>query len=359
MRLEVEYRDSRRVEIFEVDPTKTKWVIGRSKNADVFINREELSRAHFEIELFDQNYYVTDLNSTNGVMVNGDKITPGERTLFKNIFPIEIGETLSIVILNDKSADNENEDKIAVPEFSNGAQSRPVKKVTTHKKPTTDIHKPIKVKEDQKSGPNITLIFVVVMIALAGFYWLAKKDHTPSVVTNGDSSSTTENDPAAPALVPFNTKDLNLESLMTSLECEKYSPICSDLGLKYPKEGVIFTQKKLIAFVNLSDHQITNPNPEFAKLKDTEQAEFLLASIGTRVDFIRLAIENQADQLLVVGFSLVENILLLRFVTNVNFMALKDLRHADQEAIFSEIFYGGVFRPYRMGLQKEVSFQAL
>jgi len=55
-----------------------KEIIGRhSKGAGIFQNILEVSRRHAEITFEGSDAYITDLNSTNGVFINGRKIHPG------------------------------------------------------------------------------------------------------------------------------------------------------------------------------------------------------------------------------------------------------------------------------------------
>jgi pSer/pThr/pTyr-binding forkhead associated (FHA) protein len=49
-------------------------IIGRSRNADIFVDDYKLSRNHFMIVRTKGYYEVKDLNSTNGIVVNGSKV---------------------------------------------------------------------------------------------------------------------------------------------------------------------------------------------------------------------------------------------------------------------------------------------
>lgn len=49
-------------------------VIGRSNNADVAIDSADLSRRHLQIELIDDDFRCTDLNSVNGLFLNGIRV---------------------------------------------------------------------------------------------------------------------------------------------------------------------------------------------------------------------------------------------------------------------------------------------
>jgi pSer/pThr/pTyr-binding forkhead associated (FHA) protein len=53
-------------------PVDRDWlVIGRGRGADVVIAEPTLSRAHVAIGFEDEAFFVQDLGSTNGTMVNG------------------------------------------------------------------------------------------------------------------------------------------------------------------------------------------------------------------------------------------------------------------------------------------------
>ena len=49
--------------------------IGRSSEADVVIDNTAISRVHAALELQNSIYFISDLESTNGTMVNGKRIT--------------------------------------------------------------------------------------------------------------------------------------------------------------------------------------------------------------------------------------------------------------------------------------------
>ncbi len=50
-------------------------VIGRSRNADILLNDPGVSRRHARIEAWDNACKIVDLNSSNGVFVNGQRIS--------------------------------------------------------------------------------------------------------------------------------------------------------------------------------------------------------------------------------------------------------------------------------------------
>lgn len=55
------------------------FIIGKQENlVDHVLNRETVSRLHLRIDQKDGHYYVQDLNSTNGTMVNGRMLENNE-----------------------------------------------------------------------------------------------------------------------------------------------------------------------------------------------------------------------------------------------------------------------------------------
>jgi FHA domain-containing protein len=53
-------------------------VIGRSQRCDYVLSDPNVSRRHFELQLRDNDWYVVDLDSTNGVSINGRRIATSQ-----------------------------------------------------------------------------------------------------------------------------------------------------------------------------------------------------------------------------------------------------------------------------------------
>ena len=71
--------------------TATPFVIGRAKT-DYAPGAAGVSRRHCFVDRTGSTYFITDLESTNGVWINGRKIKPYNRTALENGDIVGIGD---------------------------------------------------------------------------------------------------------------------------------------------------------------------------------------------------------------------------------------------------------------------------
>ena len=72
------------------DLAKPRVVLGRSKEADIRVPDENVSRRHAEVRLEDDGYWIVDLGSMNGTIVNGKRI---DRARLEDDDRITLGST--------------------------------------------------------------------------------------------------------------------------------------------------------------------------------------------------------------------------------------------------------------------------
>jgi len=81
---------------FEMPLDRDWFVIGRGRTADMVVAEATISRAHAAIGFDDTGFYVEDLGSTNGTLVNGARIA---REALKGGDQIQIGRLVLEVTL--------------------------------------------------------------------------------------------------------------------------------------------------------------------------------------------------------------------------------------------------------------------
>jgi hypothetical protein len=85
------------VQEFEIEQTSV--LIGRGSNCDVILKVEGLSRQHCKVEIDRKgNFLVTDLGSTNGVMIDGQRIPPNTPTTYSEFLPLAIGSIPNVTL---------------------------------------------------------------------------------------------------------------------------------------------------------------------------------------------------------------------------------------------------------------------
>lgn len=87
--LEIRLRDKEHNLEFSI--LLTPYVIGSSRSGvHGYINSRAVSRRHAQITCNGGEFYIMDLNSTNGTYKDGGKITPGTRVMLENGMKIGI-----------------------------------------------------------------------------------------------------------------------------------------------------------------------------------------------------------------------------------------------------------------------------
>lgn len=105
------------------------WVVGRSSKCEIFIDNPSISREHFNITRTDQGYVITDLNSSHGTYVNGQKISEGQSKT------LDSGDLITIKSINiefeirnsvfDSEVNKIDDSLLNLPQLSNN-QEQPI-----------------------------------------------------------------------------------------------------------------------------------------------------------------------------------------------------------------------------------------
>lgn len=78
---------------FELEPGK-EYTVGRHSENDLIIEDDNISRNHFSIQVTDNKYFITDLDSKNGTFIGQKRLSPGIATEVREGVPIVIGMTI-------------------------------------------------------------------------------------------------------------------------------------------------------------------------------------------------------------------------------------------------------------------------
>lgn len=71
---------------------KKSVIVGRSPKCDLVIPHESISRNHCQIEIIKGLFYITDLGSSNGVTVNGQRIPPKTKVALATTSQVSLGK---------------------------------------------------------------------------------------------------------------------------------------------------------------------------------------------------------------------------------------------------------------------------
>jgi pSer/pThr/pTyr-binding forkhead associated (FHA) protein len=99
--LEIMDEEKRRINLGETDI-----IIGRTSDCDIQIMASNVSRRHARISYTNEEYRIEDLDSTNGIFVNGVKV---ERCVLRKHDVLEIGGVKILFIEEKIRQDNDNE----------------------------------------------------------------------------------------------------------------------------------------------------------------------------------------------------------------------------------------------------------
>ena len=85
--------------------TTDRCVIGRLSTCDIVIDLAVVSRRHAEVVYHDQRYFASDLGSSNGTLVNGEPLLPGnEMVLFHGDLLSFAGDQVTLLFQNTQDS---------------------------------------------------------------------------------------------------------------------------------------------------------------------------------------------------------------------------------------------------------------
>jgi pSer/pThr/pTyr-binding forkhead associated (FHA) protein len=153
------------------------FIIGRSAKCDVVIPHEGMSRMHCRIEVIHGEVYVTDLGSTNGVLIDGERITPHVKTQYALYRTLSFGSVQTLQIqfegvqrfpIQETSAPKVDNAR-PVAESSNYTVTK-TKTLKSVPQGEVQYRAPIRTKK-QGSSKNVILCILIVLTISATVWW--------------------------------------------------------------------------------------------------------------------------------------------------------------------------------------------
>lgn len=269
--------------IEEFNVQKDSVIIGRGKSCDVPVSFDGFSRQHAQIELIDGDIFVTDLGSTNGVFIDGNRIPPSQRTPMQSFFNLQMGSAQRVEVIDDSPAPNppntnsgeSSESKLKIHPTRPTDENNKTKTLNTQlfKKPPTTKKSSVVVGK-KAIGPNS--IVAILLIGVCLFYFQTKSSEEMAEVdgvnqqsNNGPQVTLTETSFQTPALI---------ESLAANKSCENDKlSWCQDANvLGTNQEGVVVEGKSLIVYYNMTLFLEEKHHTNFQSLPEQKRLEILL-----------------------------------------------------------------------------------
>lgn len=174
-------------EELEFEITQSICVIGRSSKCDVVIPHEGMSRQHCQIENVDGEIFITDLGSTNGVLIDGQKIEPHQKKSYATFLSLSFGAVQNLTIdleaastgsikKSSESQDGHNSTNLKTSVLL-GKTHTSVKENHSSSYETSKVKPKVDPKEKSKT---MAVNILAVLIVLAAVFWYATKEDVPS-----------------------------------------------------------------------------------------------------------------------------------------------------------------------------------
>jgi pSer/pThr/pTyr-binding forkhead associated (FHA) protein len=295
--------------IEEFSSDKDSVIIGRGKSCDVVLPMDGFSRQHARIELIAGDIFVTDLESTNGVYIDGERIPANQKTKMQSFLSLQIGPASRIEVLEDEleietSSKLENVNNSALGSFGRSAPVSDNK--SSSAKENLAKTKPLKTKkatvEKPKSiNPNFIIATSLVIFGVV-YYQMNSNTQDISEAQVQVAQAPQEQGPPLTE-VNFLPKE-NLESLFFQKSCEgdlaKWCQAAGVLSSSY--EGVVIQGKSLIVYYNLMFFKDEKFHPQFDSLPEAKKMEVLLLRRIFSLTLVRtLQRQTQFDNFQAVG----------------------------------------------------------
>lgn len=263
-------------ETFVVD--KPSVVVGRGVTCDVPLPYEGFSRRHAQIDVVNGEVFVTDLGSTNGVLVDGERIVPGAKKQIHSYLNLQIGPAHQVEVNLDD--DHEAAPIPVVKKNADITRSRTDLKVHRHDvSKTTRIDPALikKLKTSNKKADNKNVIAAGLLICILGLGYYYQFVLNAPVEESGSELVETP-----PVVVPITEKEFLSSNVLSSLyknaNCQQpLTQWCTDARIvSAQKEGAVKEGRNLVVYLNM-DPFINEHHSESFNQRDLNKRLEILA----------------------------------------------------------------------------------
>ena len=239
--------------------------IGRGQKADFIVRDDSLSRLHAKIELINHQFFITDLESSNGVFLDGKRLVVNQKTPFSTFLVLQLGPVECLVSdSSDNSAVNYAQPmKSSLQADAADELSKITKAARNINRNALNSSSPVSKKET-KSGNQFPLIAAVVL-GLFGFvaYLQLKPDETAEVTAPLETAPAPVAPTQAPVAEPvqveaapkiikndFYTQE-EYEAISLKKSCKQHFDICHAMEISEDeREGIYLEDKEAFVFMN-------------------------------------------------------------------------------------------------------------
>jgi pSer/pThr/pTyr-binding forkhead associated (FHA) protein len=299
MKIQVKAPDGRLIE--KMIP-KDRATIGRSIRCDVAIPEESISREHCLIERQDGHYFITDLESANGVFINGKRIEVGVRTLLVTGTDFHLG-ILKCQVRDDLTSGH----KLSLATLPHRTISRIIK-------PHSMVFKfskktPVRLPREKASKEKPTGLIVSSLFFLSIVGYMLKEVFQARFKSSPVSTILTE----AP-VVHYRTdvskynlnapdkflKEETYRELVARINCANHATICEEMKLSEEHgEGIRETHDEMVVFLKPIRRFTAQELPKLFEQPDRDQILGLFLFFRSSL-FLELANSNVGQVHLVI-----------------------------------------------------------
>lgn len=159
-------------------------VIGRSSKCNVVIPHEGMSRQHCQIEVINGEYFVTDLGSTNGVLIDNQRIEPHQKIPYQTFLQLSFGAVQNLQINEEiKGREASATPATAVGEagVSSLTRTRTMKETVKPAAPTSNPMPKTRIKDEKEAKLRLWLSAGVgILLILGVIAWYAFEENEMS-----------------------------------------------------------------------------------------------------------------------------------------------------------------------------------